>query len=914
MADGKFKFTSDAEQVQRDLLDLARKVAKLEAENVKLKSAADSQAKAFKAAKVEQQTMLQQGLRGASRLALGYTSITSAIQLATAAIARMRAEQERAVSSLEKMQSSRGRLNQIARDDADLAALQQTADSASGRYGFAREAASTAVFGARSENFEQALPDVFRFSAAGADLEQVSKVAGQLPTLFANAIDSQQAIAATFVAARESRLDFGEIGDTLPTVAEGAKAAGSAASEAIAVASVLASQFAAGTTSADRIKAFGSAVGIAEDPRLKGQGIVGATEALSQMSEADRRKFLGASSELNAAYNALLQELPNIQERQQKIAAEIEATRGGFGEGSQAAAFIARAEQDQGIQGAIAQAAAENRKAIAEERRFAKEAVDRNVAALDANTAAIEGQRGFFQRWAVDSLTAAASSVGADASAVSALGSIASASQAFNPLTIAEKAMRYTGQNPLTAVPQFARDVVGMQPASEPPAAEPAAPAGPATQPPATPAREQRAAPASNQRPAGPSDEQLARRVAQRQAARAGDAARNLPQIAERARQRQAADASQPVATQPAAQPTTPPPRPAAVDPMADVQQRIDRNLADLGRKLGQPAQAPAQQPAARPARRSADAIQADINRNLADLGRQLGQPNQPAAAQPAAPASNQRPAGPSDEQLARRVAQRQAARAGDAARNLPQIAERARQRQAADASQPVATQPAAQPTTPPPRPAAVDPMAADPMADVQQRIDRNLADLGRKLGQPAQAPAQQPAARPARRDADAIQADIDRNLADLGRQLGQPNQPAAAQPAARPARRDADAIQADINRNLRDLGRNLGQPAQAPAQPAARPRTVADAERRVEESMEHMRRTFNQPQAETRVSFAPPQQSRRSEDLLAQIAGDMRTVAAASQAGGGGRGSLPAFRDRNVRPGIAAGLVMEPA
>lgn len=250
----------------------------------------------------------------------GFASLSGAIGVASSALSHMKAQSDAALQSLKGLTDQNRRLAQIARGAEDLASLQKRSDTLAAQYGVDRNIVRQTLFAGRSEGFEDYVPRAIELNPL-INPESTAKVAGQLPKLFPTQnLSSEEAVALTFTAANKSRLDFEQVAESMPRVAEGANLAGSSPEEALALASVLSSRFASGETTSDRIKAFGTKVGI--DPKLKGKGILNAVRELERMDDGGRKKFLGDSQELNVLYEILKQEMGTVEERQGELVAE----------------------------------------------------------------------------------------------------------------------------------------------------------------------------------------------------------------------------------------------------------------------------------------------------------------------------------------------------------------------------------------------------------------------------------------------------------------------------------------------------------------------------------------------------------------------------------------------------------------
>lgn len=226
-------------------------------------------------------------------------------------------EKAKAVESISATKDSRRSLGQIANDSNDYQALVDASNRVAIAGGIDRELAQDFVFSGRSEGFDaEALAKFIPVVSA----DSLSKVAGQVNTLYGGSLSAEQTINAVLSGARSSRLNFEDLSSGLASVAEGGRLQKSSAEEQIGSLSVLASYFKSGDTAADRLKAFQTRMALGgQEFGVAGMGIVDATRAIQGMSPEDRSKLLGESQEVNAAFSALAENLPTIQQRIHEI-------------------------------------------------------------------------------------------------------------------------------------------------------------------------------------------------------------------------------------------------------------------------------------------------------------------------------------------------------------------------------------------------------------------------------------------------------------------------------------------------------------------------------------------------------------------------------------------------------------------
>jgi hypothetical protein len=251
-----------------------------------------------------------------AQMATGWVSVQSAVRFATEAVRQYNEERDKGKSETESLKDARRRLFQVS--DDDFGQLEQRADNAAQMFGVDRALARNVLFAARSEGFEDDYEKIIAMTPV-IDPQASGTVAGQVRKLFTSEnLDAGEAVAGVLRGAKSSRLDFEGLTRALPQVGEGGRAQGAGFDESIAAVSVLASVFKTGETTGDRLKAFLSKLSLNEE--TKGLGLIGGYDALQNMSQEDRKKFLGESQELNAVYSALNEFAPAIREQTKEIA------------------------------------------------------------------------------------------------------------------------------------------------------------------------------------------------------------------------------------------------------------------------------------------------------------------------------------------------------------------------------------------------------------------------------------------------------------------------------------------------------------------------------------------------------------------------------------------------------------------
>lgn len=220
--------------------------------------------------------------------------------------------------AMKAAQPGRNKIGQVSMSAADATALNQQADQVAAKYGIDRNVSRRILFSARSEGFDQYFEQVAATKTASLDPEAAAGVAGQVKSLFPKAdISPIEAVNLTYAGAKASRLSFEQVAAALPKAAEGTAPLGSTPQETIAIASVLASSFASGETTADRIKAFSNRA--FQDKDFRGLGVMGSVRKLQGMSEDDRAKWLGGNAEANAAFFRLSENSAAIGARQTEL-------------------------------------------------------------------------------------------------------------------------------------------------------------------------------------------------------------------------------------------------------------------------------------------------------------------------------------------------------------------------------------------------------------------------------------------------------------------------------------------------------------------------------------------------------------------------------------------------------------------
>lgn len=352
-----------------------------------LRGAGQSGAQAFGAVAV----------RSLASYAAGFTSIHTAIRLATTLMREYRQEQERAVAETENLEEARKRLREVARGPSDLAVMEARADYLAGMYGITRVQARQIKFAARSTGFEGPAEELIARGAATYNVETMTKVAGNLPLIMREQINATQALNAAAVASEMSAANFEAIAENLATVAEGGMQAGADPAEVIASLSALTSIFKNPETAAQRLNRFYARLSMI--PELQGMGGVEAAQALEAMPEQKRDKLLGEAIQVRAAYVALRDFADLVKER----TAIVQQQFGVAGTGQDTfSRMLALTYAPDTVSGERAMArmqakAAESRRLAAEE-RFAPEEYRRQTVVDTAREMMQREGVGFFDR------------------------------------------------------------------------------------------------------------------------------------------------------------------------------------------------------------------------------------------------------------------------------------------------------------------------------------------------------------------------------------------------------------------------------------------------------------------------------------------------------------------------------------
>jgi len=304
------------------------------------------------------------GIESIKGYAVAIGGVTAALQLAGAGFELLKEKQAAALGSLQSQESSEKRLAQIATSADDLDAMIAQADKISLQTGMDRERSRGLIFSARSEGFSEDVGQIARFGQV-VDVESQGSLAGSLGRLFkGEGLSVEQRLSGVLAAAEQSAFDFETVGRSVKKSAAPASASGADLAETLAANATLANLI--GESAGDRLKAFTSKAALSPD--LQGQGIIGSVEALQQMPEEDRKKFLGESIELNEAYKLLSDNLPEVAKITAAVRKDLESSASGEGVLAKRTEIVEGSDR---FQDRMNVARSEIAKQIAEESRFA---------------------------------------------------------------------------------------------------------------------------------------------------------------------------------------------------------------------------------------------------------------------------------------------------------------------------------------------------------------------------------------------------------------------------------------------------------------------------------------------------------------------------------------------------------------
>lgn len=254
-----------------------------------------------------------------------YATIMGGVQLAvqavTGSMAKMRADTDAAVQSIERLRDQRKEMSQMATDPKDYQKLKGGAERLSTKYGLSQEEGHALQTAARAGGFEKNLDQVALAAATFAKTEDLIPTAASLPTIF-EGLTPEQALNLTAAGGTAAKnMTFKGVAEQLRIGAQGGRQAGSSPQETAALVTIMSDLF--NTSTGDRIRAFGGKVGQSD---MKGLGIMGAMDKLQGMDEKGRKAFLGDSAELNAVYSFLSERGGDVRSMEKQLSASMAAS------------------------------------------------------------------------------------------------------------------------------------------------------------------------------------------------------------------------------------------------------------------------------------------------------------------------------------------------------------------------------------------------------------------------------------------------------------------------------------------------------------------------------------------------------------------------------------------------------------
>jgi hypothetical protein len=261
------------------------------------------------------------------KFAAAWLSVGSAVSTATgfirSVISQVNQIREAAGDKLIGLEESTRRLRQVARGPQDLDSLIKRADDAASLTGVDRATSRQLLFAARSEGFESEFESVLGMNAL-LDPVQGAKAAGQIRNLFGReGVGVESSINALLEGSQASRFSFEDLARALPQAAEGAQQQRASFAETTSTLAVVDDAFASAETAAARIKALSTKLALDQQFGLSGVGIVEGVKRIASLPEEDRRTFLGDSQEVNAAFMAITDRLPEIEKTTKAVQAAI---------------------------------------------------------------------------------------------------------------------------------------------------------------------------------------------------------------------------------------------------------------------------------------------------------------------------------------------------------------------------------------------------------------------------------------------------------------------------------------------------------------------------------------------------------------------------------------------------------------
>lgn len=339
-----------------------------------------------------------QALADIKNYAMGFFGVSQAIQEVGKALAFARQEAKDALASMKELTEERRALVQVSSTSKEFEDLSRLAEKLAVQTGMQRAESRELVFSAKSMGF---LKDVEAIAEARQVIEPraAAKVAGDVPAMFGGKITPLQALNMVLAAAEASKIGAEEFAGVLAPAAGGGAAVGASPAETAAALSVLAAPYGEAASAAAGMKGFGTKAAIAKE--TAGKGLMGALDVLQAMPEAQRRKWLGESQELNLAYQRLDRYEKEIRQRTAEVQAAIDATGTAESPLARKRAIALDVTTPEGAKNAAQRLMeqAERRREIARESRFAGGQAEREAAVADEFAKMDESRRGILGKW-----------------------------------------------------------------------------------------------------------------------------------------------------------------------------------------------------------------------------------------------------------------------------------------------------------------------------------------------------------------------------------------------------------------------------------------------------------------------------------------------------------------------------------
>lgn len=266
---------------------------------------------------ITQKTFGGNALSMLTNYAAGLGTVGTAVGFVTAAFQKLNQEQQKSIQLGEQKTDSNIRLNQIANSPAQLKALQGQRDELAQKYGVDPRKVAGVQFDAYSNGFQDDIGNIIAANQA-YDVAAMSDIAGR-QFFKEHKLSPMQAINLVGMASKQSRLSFEQMTPAMIGAAEGAKQTTTTPTQLAAIVSALATEYKSGETAGDRVKAFGSHVGLAAkmgDARFAQKSMLESVDILRAMDDKERAKVLGSSQEVNAVYSDLVKNQAEIQRRE----------------------------------------------------------------------------------------------------------------------------------------------------------------------------------------------------------------------------------------------------------------------------------------------------------------------------------------------------------------------------------------------------------------------------------------------------------------------------------------------------------------------------------------------------------------------------------------------------------------------